>query len=108
MSKAGDSESDGQKRMPDCNGEDMLTDSLRIWNVGLSVAMNKSKTRQFTDLLPKRSDLTPEGFIPLQEKPIRKVVGEKSTVESRHINWRKLEKRVYKLQSSNLQSLSSW
>ena len=60
--------------------------------------MNKSKTRQFTDLLLKRIDLFSKGFNPQKEKLIRKVVGNKSTVEWKHINWRKLEKRVLKLQ----------
>lgn len=52
--------------------------------------MNKSKTRQIK-LLPI------ETAIP-SEKPKTTVEQDESTVEWKHINWRKLEKCVYKLQ----------
>lgn len=69
-----------------------------IWKIGSQVAMNKAKTRQFTDLLPKRKVLLPKGFTPPKEQPIRRMSNEKSTVEWRNVNWRKLEKRIFKLQ----------
>jgi len=53
--------------------------------------MNKSKTRS---LNPKPKEMV----IPL-EKPILTVKKDDSTVEWKHINWRKLEKRVFKLQT---------
>ncbi len=77
-----------------------------IWKIGSQVAMNKAKTRRFTDLLPKRCDLPKKGFIPPKEKPIRKVSSEKSTVEWRQTNWRKLERRVFKLQKRIYQASS--
>ncbi len=60
------------------------------WIVKSTVAMNKSKTRQIK-LLPI------ETAIP-SEKPKTTVEQDESTVEWKHINWRKLEKCVYKLQ----------
>ena len=66
--------------------------------------MNKAKTRQFTDLIPKRKILPPMGF--LKEKPIRKQSREKSTVEWKHVDWKTLEKRVYKLQKRIYQASS--
>lgn len=54
--------------------------------------MNKSKTRQVT------TELKETAVPPLKDKPIRKIQDDNSMVEWRHINWRKLEKRVYKLQ----------
>lgn len=61
-----------------------------IWNVKSQVAMNMSKTRKVNPKLTKLN-------IPL-EKPILVVKKDESTVEWKHVNWCKLEKRVYKLQ----------
>ena len=77
-----------------------------IWKVELLVAMNKAKARKFADYLPKRSDLPPKGIIPPKEKPIRKVSSDKSTMEWRQVDWRKLEKRVFKLQKRIYQASS--
>ncbi|BAZ21453.1 RNA-directed DNA polymerase [Kalymmatonema gypsitolerans NIES-4073] len=41
---------------------------------------------------------TNKDALPLKDIPIREVSNDKSMVEWRHVNWRKLEKRVYKLQ----------
>jgi len=54
--------------------------------------MNKSNTRQIT---PKP---TKNGFLPVKTKPNKKAKGNESMVEWKHINWRKLERRVFKLQ----------
>jgi RNA-directed DNA polymerase len=54
--------------------------------------MNKSKTRQVTTEI-EESDVPP-----LKDKPIMINQEDKAMVEWRHINWHKLEKRVYKLQ----------
>ena len=54
--------------------------------------MNKSKTRQVT------TEPTEIANLPLKEMRIRKVGKDKSMVEWRHINWQRLEKRVFKLQ----------
>jgi RNA-directed DNA polymerase len=54
--------------------------------------MNMSNTRQ-TTLKP-----TKNGFLPLKIKPNRKELSSKSMGEWKHINWRKLERRVFKLQ----------
>ena len=54
--------------------------------------MNKSNTRQVT---PKP---TKNGFLPVKTKPPRKAKSKESMGEWRHINWRKLERRVFKLQ----------
>lgn len=54
--------------------------------------MNKSKTRQVT------SEMDEKEIVPMNEKPIQKIQGDRSMVEWKHINWQKLEKRVYKLQ----------
>lgn len=61
-----------------------------IWNVKEQVAINMSKTRQVNSK-PTKSN------IPLDKK-ILKAKEDESTVEWKHVNWRKLEKRVYKLQ----------
>ena len=61
-----------------------------IWNVKSQLAMNKSKTRQIN---PK-----PEKLAILPDRPILMAKKDESTVEWKHINWRKLEKRVFKLQ----------
>ncbi|MBW4611647.1 MAG: reverse transcriptase N-terminal domain-containing protein [Hassallia sp. WJT32-NPBG1] len=53
--------------------------------------MNKSKTRQFTPPTKKEE-------LPLKDKPTRKDDSDESMVEWKHINWRKLERRVFKLQ----------
>lgn len=58
------------------------------WIVKSLVAMNKSNTRQI-NLLPT------EVVNPL-EKPNSQVEQDESTAEWKHINWRKLEKRVFK------------
>jgi len=52
--------------------------------------MNKSKTRQIN---PKPTEMV----IP-PDQPILTAKKDDSTVEWKHINWRKLEKRVFKLQ----------
>ncbi|MEA5628370.1 group II intron reverse transcriptase/maturase [Nostoc sp. UHCC 0251] len=52
--------------------------------------MNKSKTRP-VNLKPAEKAIH-------QDLPILTAKNDKSTVEWKHINWRKLEKRVYKLQ----------
>ena len=54
--------------------------------------MNKSKTRRVT------TDPTPMANLPPKEKPVRKVGNDEPMVEWRNINWRKLEKRIFKLQ----------
>ena len=54
--------------------------------------MNKSNTRQIT-LKP-----TNNGVLPLKNKPNKEAFGKESMVEWKHINWRKLERRVFKLQ----------
>jgi len=54
--------------------------------------MNKSKTRQIT------TELKEMVIPPLREKLIPQLKSDKSMVEWRHINWRKLERCVYKLQ----------
>ncbi|MHC5756048.1 MAG: group II intron reverse transcriptase/maturase [Nostoc sp.] len=54
--------------------------------------MQKSNTRQIT---PK---LTNNGFLPLKTNPNRKAKSNESMGEWKHINWRKLERRVFKLQ----------
>ncbi len=54
--------------------------------------MNKSKTRQVATEI-EESDVPPS-----KDKPILISQEDKAMVEWRHINWRKLEKRVYKLQ----------
>ncbi|WP_084227245.1 group II intron reverse transcriptase/maturase [Nostoc sp. KVJ20] len=54
--------------------------------------MQKSNTRQIT---PK---LTNNGFFPLKTNPNRKAKSNESMGEWKHINWRKLERRVFKLQ----------
>jgi RNA-directed DNA polymerase len=54
--------------------------------------MKKSNTRQ---IAPKS---TKNGFSPLKTNRIKKVRGNESMVEWKHINWRKLERRVFKLQ----------
>jgi RNA-directed DNA polymerase len=54
--------------------------------------MQKSNTRQ---IAPKPNK---NGFLPLKTNPIRKVLSNESMVEWKHINWRKLERRVFKLQ----------
>lgn len=41
---------------------------------------------------------TNKDVLPLKDKPIKEESNDKSMVEWRHVNWRKLEKRVYKLQ----------
>ena len=51
-----------------------------------------SNTRQ---VAPKP---TKNGFLPSKTKPLRKVKGNESMGEWKHINWRKLERRVFKLQ----------
>lgn len=60
-----------------------------IWNIESRVAMNKSNTRQIT---PK-----PNGFLPSKNKS-NKVLDNKSMGGWKHINWRKLERYVFKLQ----------
>ncbi|MCC5659832.1 group II intron reverse transcriptase/maturase [Nostoc sp. XA010] len=54
--------------------------------------MQKSNTRQ---IAPKPNK---NGFLPMKINPIRKVLRNESMVEWKHINWRKLERRVFKLQ----------
>ncbi|MEH2041446.1 group II intron reverse transcriptase/maturase [Nostoc sp.] len=54
--------------------------------------MKKSNTRQ---IAPKS---TKNGFLPLKTNRIKKVRDNESMVEWKHINWRKLERRVFKLQ----------
>ncbi|WP_375510054.1 group II intron reverse transcriptase/maturase [uncultured Nostoc sp.] len=54
--------------------------------------MQKSNTRQ---VAPKPNK---NGFLPAKTNPIRKVLSNESMVEWKHINWRKLERRVFKLQ----------
>ena len=54
--------------------------------------MQKSNTRQ---IAPKP---TKNGFLPLKTNRIKKVLSNDSMVEWKHINWRKLERRVFKLQ----------
>ena len=54
--------------------------------------MNTSNTRQIT-LKPTKS-----GFLPSKINPNKKAKGKESMGEWRHINWRKLERRVFKLQ----------
>jgi RNA-directed DNA polymerase len=54
--------------------------------------MQKSNTRQ---VAPKPNK---NGFLPLKTNPIKKVLSNESMVEWKHINWRKLERRVFKLQ----------
>ena len=53
--------------------------------------MNKSNTRQIT---PKPNN----GVLPLKTNPNKEVFDKKSMGEWKHINWRKLERRVFKLQ----------
>lgn len=65
----------------------------------LEVAMNKAKARQVTAQRNKK------GF-PLKEKPIKKTSGDKSTMEWRNVDWRKLEKRVFNLQKRIYQASS--
>lgn len=60
------------------------------WIVKSQVAMNMSKTRRI-NLKPAEKAIRPDA-------PILTTKDDKSTVEWKHINWRKLEKRVYKLQ----------
>lgn len=59
------------------------------WIVKSQVAMNMSKTRTVNQ--PSEKVIHPD-------TPILAAKDDKSTVEWKHINWRKLEKRVYKLQ----------
>ena len=54
--------------------------------------MNKSNTRQ---IAPKP---TKNGFLPLKNNPERKAKSSESMGEWKHVNWRKLERRVFKLQ----------
>lgn len=54
--------------------------------------MQKSNTRV---IAPKP---TKNGFLPLKINPTRKVLSNESMWEWKHINWRKLERRVFKLQ----------
>ncbi|MGH7999208.1 MAG: reverse transcriptase N-terminal domain-containing protein [Brasilonema sp.] len=54
--------------------------------------MNKSKTRQVTNEKDEKV------ISPLKDKPSRQIQDDISMVEWRHIDWSKLEKRVYKLQ----------
>ena len=54
--------------------------------------MNKSNTRQII-LKP-----TNNGVLPLKNKPNKEALGKESMGEWKHINWRKLERRVFKLQ----------
>jgi RNA-directed DNA polymerase len=54
--------------------------------------MQKSNTRQIA------SKSTKNGFFPLKTNRIKKVRDNESMVEWKHINWRKLERRVFKLQ----------
>lgn len=54
--------------------------------------MKKSNTRKVT------TELNEAVIPPLKDKPASQIQDDKSMVEWRHINWRKLEKRVYKLQ----------
>lgn len=54
--------------------------------------MNKSNTRQIT---PRPTN---NGFCLTNNKPKKKAKGNESMVEWKHINWRKLERNVYKLQ----------
>ncbi|MEH2446993.1 MAG: reverse transcriptase N-terminal domain-containing protein [Nostoc sp.] len=54
--------------------------------------MQKSNTRQIA------SKPTKNGFFPLKINRVKKVLSNKSMVEWKHINWRKLERRVFKLQ----------
>jgi RNA-directed DNA polymerase len=54
--------------------------------------MYKSNTRQVN---PEPNE---KAIPPSKDKPIQKKLDDKSTEEWKHINWRKLEKRVYKLQ----------
>ena len=54
--------------------------------------MQKSNTRQ---IAPKP---TKNGFLPLKTNRIKKVLSNDSMVEWKYINWRKLERRVFKLQ----------
>jgi len=51
-----------------------------------------SKTRQV------KKEPTVEVALTLKDKPTRKATNDESMVEWRHINWHRLEKRVYKLQ----------
>jgi RNA-directed DNA polymerase len=60
-----------------------------IWNIESTVAMNKSNTRQ---IIPK-----PYGFLPSKIKP-KQALDNKAMGEWKHINWRKLERCVFKLQ----------
>lgn len=55
--------------------------------------MNKSKTRQVINEINEAETSCSE------DKPPRQNHDDKSMVEWRHINWRRLEKRVYKLQN---------
>ena len=54
--------------------------------------MNKSNTRQIT-FKP-----TKNGFLPSKTKPPRLALGNESMGEWKHIKWRKLKQRVFKLQ----------
>ena len=63
------------------------------WNEGAKVAIYISNTRQET------SKLTKNGFLPPKIKSLKEIKGDKSKVEWKQINWRKLERRVYKLQN---------
>jgi RNA-directed DNA polymerase len=54
--------------------------------------MQKSNTRF---IAPKP---TKNGFLPPKTNPTRKVLSNESMGEWKHINWRKLERRVFKLQ----------
>jgi RNA-directed DNA polymerase len=54
--------------------------------------MQKSNTRK---IAPKP---TKNGFLPLKTNRIKMVLSNDSMVEWKHINWRKLERRVFKLQ----------
>ncbi len=58
----------------------------------LQVAIDMSKTRRDEALPPKR------GFLPNKEKPIRKAGKDSAMGDWRQTNWRKLERRVFKLQ----------
>ena len=54
--------------------------------------MNKSNTRQ---IIPKPTN---NEVLPLKNKPNKEALGKESMGEWKHINWRKLERRVFKLQ----------
>lgn len=60
------------------------------WNVKSQLVMNKSKTREINP--------EPIKLVIPPDKPSLTAKKDESTVEWKHINWRKLEKRVYKLQ----------